>query len=69
MPLPCTRSIADSDADGIPDHEDSCPLHPNSPILGICVGAFGLRGKTCVSDEECGSGGDLLYESVLCFWL
>jgi hypothetical protein len=47
----------DTDADGIADDGDTCPLHPNSPILGICVGAFGLRGKTCVSNDECGSGG------------
>jgi hypothetical protein len=47
----------DFDADGVGDACDTCPLHPNSPVVGICVGAFGLRGKSCVSNEECGSGG------------
>jgi hypothetical protein len=47
--------IVDSDADGIPDHEDNCPLHPNSPELGICL--WSSTGKTCLSDEECGYNG------------
>ncbi len=50
-------SWIDSDNDGIADSEDTCPFHPNSPLLGICVGAFGPVGKTCVSDEECGTSG------------
>jgi hypothetical protein len=46
----------DTDADGISDDEDTCPLHPNSPVLGICVGVGSPWGKTCVSEEECGTG-------------
>ena len=37
----------DTDADGIADDQDTCPLHPNSPILGICVGV-GARGEKLV---------------------
>jgi hypothetical protein len=44
----------DKDADGVGDACDNCPLHPNSAILGICV--QGMTGKTCLSDDDCGSG-------------
>jgi hypothetical protein len=44
--------IADSDADGTPDHEDTCPLIPNGPDLGIC--REGDAGASCISDEDCG---------------
>ena len=45
----------DTDADGISDDQDTCPLHPNSPILGICLRT--MWGKTCLSNEECGTSG------------
>ena len=48
-------SWIDTDADGIPDQEDNCPLHPNSPDLGICLWSY--TGTTCLSDEECGYNG------------
>jgi len=54
--------IADSDADGIPDHEDTCPLHPNSPTLGICM----RSGNTCLSDDDCNGGLDVCCMNQAC---
>lgn len=48
-------SQPDTDSDGIGDVCDTCPLHPNTPELGICLWSF--TGKTCLSDEECGHTG------------
>ena len=43
------------DIDGVGDICDNCPLHPNSPLLGICLQ---MRwGKTCLSDQECSMSG------------
>jgi len=50
----CYDDASDTDQDGIGDACDTCPLHPNSPLLGICF--QGMWGKTCLSDEECSTG-------------
>lgn len=50
-----TLCSSDLDDDGIPNNQDNCPLHPNSSMLGICT--WYHTGYTCLSDEECGTGG------------
>ncbi|MCL4684443.1 thrombospondin type 3 repeat-containing protein [Myxococcota bacterium] len=57
----------DDDGSGIPGDgpctagamgscDDNCPLLPNGPLLGTCLGAVASAGLPCASDAACGGG-------------
>lgn len=44
----------DTDGDGVEDDADNCPLIPNGPVVGFCVG--GDQGAKCYNDGWCPAG-------------
>ena len=59
-----TNIDIDDDCDGICNPgvtdvsctvSDNCPSTPNGPALGTCT--KGVKGRTCVSNDQCGTGG------------
>ena len=46
---------ADTDGDGVPDGDDNCPITPNGPEGGTCVGGD-LR-SACMNSGDCVYGG------------
>jgi len=51
-----TTVIIDSDGDGIPDSQDTCPNKPNGPDLGTCSSTSDKPGGNCTSDADCANG-------------
>jgi hypothetical protein len=53
----CSYSIPDDmDGDGTLNYQDTCPMIPNGPALGICRRGTSI-GTTCTSNEACGLNG------------
>jgi len=48
----CEGVDPDDDNDGVLDEEDNCPIKPNGPLGGTCVGGFD-EGIFCISDAQC----------------
>jgi len=50
------ENLIDTDADGIPDVEDNCPVKPNGTLLGTCSTTSDKPGINCTSDADCANG-------------